>query len=387
MKTGLGSAEILHHGYTKEIVRDRNKVERNLHLLEQAIAENPADANLLMNLGLELVRSEKLHDGIAQYRAAFELMSAQPAKEIVPELCEALLTQFTSQLYKIRAHDEVVRVLTSPLAKNGMTASLHLALGLSLFELKNFAAAAKQMDECLAKKHEPGLTPVNVDIFSAAPWHCLALCRIRTGDFAGADAAFQSAIAEPVRNEEARLAYATFLRQQNRPVDALHQLNEVITRNPRSTNAWKAGGEIALGHPEFLEFARDWTGEACKNVPENSAVTAQRAEVLLLSGEIFEALGLWQKVWENVHKNEHDPRSLAALILCESVESPTTHAPDDGNERATSLAFIEWYRRLITMRAGGVVAKLNGNIEKISRALPTAAGMINNALAEAGVAA
>jgi glycosyltransferase involved in cell wall biosynthesis/Tfp pilus assembly protein PilF/SAM-dependent methyltransferase len=383
MQTALGTAEILHHGYTKEVIRDRNKVERNLHLLKQAVLENPADANLLMNLGLELVRSEKLHDGIAQYRAAFELMSAQPANEIVPELREALLTQFTTHLYKVRGHDEVIQVLTSPLAKEGMTASLHLALGLSLFESKQWAAAAEQMDECLAKKSQPALTPVNVDIFSAAPWHCLALCRTRMSDMAGAEKAFQSAIAEPVRNEEARMDYAKFLRQQNRPVDAMHQLNEVVARNPHSANAWKSGGEIVLGHPEFLEFARDWTGEAIKHLPTHPVVVAQRAEVLLLSGETAEALGLWQTVWEV----EREPRSLAALILCEMAGASATHVPDEGTERATSLAFIEWYRRLISMRAGDVVARLNGNMEKVALTLPTAAEMIGNALAEAGVGA
>ena len=57
LKTALGTAEILHHGYTKEMVRDRNKIERNLKLLRAAVEENPADVNLVMNLGLELVRS------------------------------------------------------------------------------------------------------------------------------------------------------------------------------------------------------------------------------------------------------------------------------------------------------------------------------------------
>ena len=58
------------------------------------------------------------------------MMSAQPTEILVPELREVLLTQFTCQLYKIRAHEEVVGVLNSPLAKNGgLAASHHFALG------------------------------------------------------------------------------------------------------------------------------------------------------------------------------------------------------------------------------------------------------------------
>jgi tetratricopeptide (TPR) repeat protein len=308
-------------------------------------------------------------------------MSAQPAGEIVPELREALLTQFTTHLYKVRGHDEVVRVLNSPFAKNGMTASLHLALGLSLFELKQYSAAAQEMRECLAKKSQPALTPVNVDIFSAAPWHCLALCLVRTGDLPAAEGAFQSAIAATGRNEAARLDFARLLQQANRPIEALHQLNDVVGRSPTNANAWRLGGEIALGGAEFLSFARDWTGEALAALPDDLVIAVQRAEALLLNGDIAPAGELWEKIW----RREHSPRSLAALILCETIESQTTHAPDDSEERTTSLALLEWYQKLIAMRAGGVTTKLNEQLEKISRALPTAARMLEAALNEAEI--
>ncbi|MDR3459820.1 MAG: glycosyltransferase [Verrucomicrobiae bacterium] len=381
MQTALGSAELLHYGYTKEMVRDRNKVARNLNLLRQAIAENPADANLVMNLGLELVRSENLPAGIVQYREAFALMSAQPAADVVPELREALLTQFTSQLYKVRGHEEIVRVLNSPLAKNGgLNASLHLALGLAFFELKRFSEAADQMRQCLAKRQKPALTPINVDIHGAAPWHCLALCLARTGDAKGADSAFQSATAETRRNEEARLDYARFLRNENRPVDALQQLHPVVARNPGNLAAWKLGGEIALSQAEFIEFACDWTGEAMTAMPGDVVIAGQRAEALLLSGNTTTALELWEKTWSN----DRQPRSLAALIMCETIEAQTTHAPEDGrDETVTSQAFIEWYQKLIAYRASGTLDKINEQQDKLARALPTAAQILQTALAEA----
>jgi len=64
------------------------------------------DANLLMNLGLEHVRSGDMTAGLRHYSEAFRLMSGQSASEVVPELREVLLTQFTSQLYKVRGHEE-----------------------------------------------------------------------------------------------------------------------------------------------------------------------------------------------------------------------------------------------------------------------------------------
>jgi glycosyltransferase involved in cell wall biosynthesis/Tfp pilus assembly protein PilF len=380
LKTSLGTAEILHHGYTKEMVRDRNKIERNLKLLPQAIAENPTDVNLVMNLGLELVRSGDLSGGVTQYRDAFELMSAQPAGEVVVELREVLLTQFTSQLYKIRAHAEVVQVLNSPLARNGgLTASLHFALGLAHFELKDYRAAADQMRQCLAKRKQPALSPINTDILTAAPNHCLALSLAKLGEVDAAEKAFQAALGEPGRVDDVKLDRAKFLLNQNRAVDALNALHEIVAANPGHLVAWRLGGDIALSQPEFLEFARDWTGEAMKSQAEDLGVTAQHAEALMLSGDTAAAGDLWERVWNS----DRQPKSLAALILCEAVEAPTTHAPDEGPEElVTSRAFIAWYQKLIASRAQPVIGKVNEASDKLSRALPTAAKLLETALAE-----
>ena len=385
LKTALGTAELRHHGYSQEMLRGRNKVERNLKLLRQAVEECPGDANLLMNLGMELVRAGDLTTGLRHYGEAFQLMSSQPASEVVPELREVLLTQFTSHLYRLNGYAEVVRVLNSPLAQQGgLTASLHFTLGLAHFEQKQFSEAADQMRQCLAKRSQPGLTPINTDILAAAPQHCLALSLLKLDDRAGAEKAFRAAIVEPEHAEEARLDYAKFLQNANRSVDALQQLNEIVARNPRHLVAWRLGGEIALSRAEFLEFARDWTGAAFAAMPENPLLAAQRAEALMLNGDPAAAVELWEKIW----RSEHEPRTLAALILCEAAVARTLHAPNAGpDEQATSRAFIEWYQKLLTARAQSVISQLNGRLEQLARVLPTAAQMVETALAETNVPA
>jgi tetratricopeptide (TPR) repeat protein len=293
-----------------------------------------------------------------------------------------LLTQFTCQLYKIRAHEEVVRVLNSPLAKNsGLTASLHFALGLSQFELKNYGEAAKQMQQCLAKRKQAALSPINRDILTIAPEHCLALSLAKLGDAAGAEKAFHTALTEPGQNnfENVKLDYVKFLSGQNRAVEALQKLHEMVAANAGNVVAWRTGGEIALSRPEFLEFARDWTGEARRYATEDFVVAAQRAEALMLSGDTATAMKLWEQVWNS----EREPRILAALILCEAVESPTTHAPQDEQEEvAASRAFIGWYRKLLTAKAQQTIIRLNEQTDKLSRALPGAAKILEATMAE-----
>src|SRR5262249_48220007 len=153
------------------------------------------EPHLLMNLGLELARSGRETEALAKYRDAFTAMSGKPAGEIVPELRESLLMQFSTRLTGAKRFSEVVEVLASPLAKPALTASLNFSLGLAHLELKQFSEAADQMRQCLAKRAKPGLAPINKDILTAAPHHCLALALVHSGDAAGAEKAFQAGLA------------------------------------------------------------------------------------------------------------------------------------------------------------------------------------------------
>lgn len=396
LENKIGDAVLIHHGYTKEVVRDRNKIERNLQLLEKAVEELPNEPHLLMNLGMELSRSGREAESFARYKEAFDSMSGKTAEEIVPELRETLLTQYCTRLVAAKRFGEVVRVLTSPLAagtrrtqagpdgskhsNSGLTASLHFSLGLAHLELKQFREAADQMRQCLAKRGQRCLSPINRDILTAAPHHCLALALAGAGEIAEAEKAFQDGLKELEHVDALRLDFAKFLCGQKRAVDALQQLNEIISRDARNIVAWRLGGQIALSQPEFLEFARDWTGEAVRHVPEDPIATAQRAEALMLSGDTAGARDLWEKLW-NI---ERAPQTLAALIVCEIAAGAPTYRPDDNkNEIAASRAFIGWYRKLIAARAQKTLAGVMKHIGALGSVLPSAAKTLDAAIAEA----
>jgi tetratricopeptide (TPR) repeat protein len=114
LENKLGKTALLHHGYTDEVVTSRNKIARNLRLLELAVEEMPNEPNLLMSFGLELVRSGHLEAGLEQYWEAFHVLSALPAGQIVPELRETLLTQLATQLMAAKQPAEIVRSRAPP---------------------------------------------------------------------------------------------------------------------------------------------------------------------------------------------------------------------------------------------------------------------------------
>lgn len=138
------------------------------------------------------------------------------------------------------------------------------------------------------------------------------------------------------------------------------------------------GGQIALSRPEYLEFARDWSGEAIKQFPQNSAVILQRAEALLLSGDAAAALPLWTQA--------HSPssaRHLAVMVLCENLAGDCRRRFAPGDEPLVSQEFLKWYRALIGVRAMSTVERLNQGMERLGAALPTFVKMWETAVKEA----
>jgi tetratricopeptide (TPR) repeat protein len=382
----LGEALLLHHGYTDEAMRDRNKVERNLRLLEQAVTEQPGDPHLLMNLGLELSRSGREAEALERYREAFEILSALPKDQIPPELREAFLSQYCVRLKANRRFAEVVEVLSSPLAhaQNGLNASNHFNCGLAHLELGHFREAAEQMKHCLAKRKQPVITVVNKDIHTAGPFHILGMALAQIGDVAGAEKAYREGLNERGHADRLRFDFARFLFEQRRPVDALQMLNDALKEPTDLAPAmWRLGGTIALSQPQFLEFALEWTGEAVKNLPDSLEVAAQHGEALLLSQRPEAALPCWERVWQN----QSQPQALAALVLCELAQGQPQHSPRNAAESAAaSKAFIEWYRKCLQANAKDLIVRVNSRLAALRPVLPEAANLLEQALAESEIA-
>jgi len=382
LENRLGHAALLHHGYRKEVVDSRGKAARNLRLLQLAVEELPGEPNLVMNLGLELIRSGQLEAGLEQYREALRLMSVLPSGQVVPELRETLLTQLTSHLLGARRFSEIVELWRQPFPQSsGLTASQHFMLGLAHMELKQPAAAAEQMRQCLAKRGQPALSPINKEILRAGPHHCLALCLAELEQKAGAEQAFRDALGQEAKSHPVRFDFAKFQFQHGRPIEALKLMNELVAESCRDVQAWLLGGQIALSQPEFLEFAQDWTGEAIKHFPNDSAILLQRAEALTLNQQAALALPLWTRA--------HFPNSarhLAALTLCEVLEGECRRHFTPHTEKLVSQEFLKWYRHLIKCKAHSLVNQVNEKLDDLRAILPAAAGVLSAAMKQAGAA-
>ena len=382
LENKFSKATLLHHGYTEQVTQQRDKNTRNLRLLERAIEEMPNEPSLLMNYGLELARAGRLDAALDRYREAFHALEALPANQVVPELRESLLTQLCTQLSAAKRFGELVELLQTPLAqRGGLTASLHFGLGLAYMELKNYREAGDQFRQCLAKRDQPSLTPMNRDIRKAGPHHCLAICLMHLREIDAAAEAFQQALGADPQSRPVKFDYAAFLFSRGLPVEALKQLHILVAEKADELRVWLLGGQIALSQPQFSEFACDWTGEAIKRFPEDRMLALQRAEALLLCGHAAAALPLWRRV-----ATVSSPSHQAGLIICQIVSDEETTRVAADAEAAVSQEFIRWYQRLLAAGATKTAVTLNERLDHVTSTLPTAGKALGSALAEARVA-
>jgi GT2 family glycosyltransferase/tetratricopeptide (TPR) repeat protein len=366
LKHELGKTTLRHYGYTGEVMAGRNKIERNLRLLERAVEEMPNEPNLIMSLGLELVRSGKLEAGLERYWEAFRLLSALPAAEVTPELRETLLTQLATHLMAAKRFSDIVQLWQIPFAKNGgLTASQHFCLGVALMELKQPAEAAEQMRQCAAKRDHPTLSPINPEIRKAGPHHCLAMCLIALNDTEGPQRAFDNALAADPSSRPMRFDLARFQAAQGRTGEALNVVRQLAAENPADSLVWQLGGQIALSRPDHLGFARDWTAEAMKHFPEEQTLLSQRAEALLLNQDVAQALPLWGRA-----QVSGSLRQRAALVLCELLTGDRQHHFTAAEEPALSQEVVKWYRHFIRMGAYALIHQLHERMETIRLTLP-----------------
>jgi tetratricopeptide (TPR) repeat protein len=164
MEISVGDMLILHHGYTAEVISERNKVQRNYELLLKALEERPNEAYFYMQLGLELRRMDRLPESFDAYAKALNLAETQPNQIITDEVRETLLTQYSAYLLADQQYEKVLEVLTSDLAlRKPLTPGQLLVRGRALIHLRQPKYALNDVQEAYARREESTLFPSAID--------------------------------------------------------------------------------------------------------------------------------------------------------------------------------------------------------------------------------
>ena len=371
MDSAIGNTTLHHFGYTPEVKQQRDKVKRNLRLLEKAVEEQPAEATLLMNYALDLFNDGQFEAALDKDREAFRLLSELPAADVLPEIRERLVSIFCYHLLQAELYEELAEVAASPLSRDcGPTASIHYVHGLALLKLGQPGEAIGPFRECILKRDEPVYTARFKGVEDHGPHHLLADCYAQADQPEAARAEYDEALKRSPEATIVRWGYARFLTEQELPDEAIQLLFGAIENGSIDSRLWALGCHIVNGHLNDTEVAQRWTECAIDADPEDAEIRKQRGIALLTVGQ-------FQEAQEYFEKAARHPLNEGARILCQ-VATGQTPSPlsDPDKEILISTAFMEWFRRLIERGQEAAARKVADQHETLAPVLPTAAEML-----------
>ncbi|MSR42854.1 MAG: tetratricopeptide repeat protein [Pedosphaera sp.] len=380
MEVPTGTTTLIHYGYDPEVKKEKNKVKRNLALLERAVLETPNEPTLLMNFALDLVNDGQVERGLEQYRKAVGLAESLGDNSMLPEGRERLITMFIFHLFTAEHYEEATRVASSSLAqKCGPTASMHYIAAQAHIKLGQHPQAIPHLHNCIEKLKKPVLTSACENMDGAAPHQLLAQCFIFEGKIAETEKELILALELEPHLVETRHAYAKFLNVQQRPEEALPLLHQGAVDGRMAPILWELGCEITNGSMHLPDLALEWTESALADHPENDELRKQRSIALLTAGRAAEALPFFEATL-----NPTQPVVAGAIILCRLLAGTPGTTAQPSNELAVSHEFIAWYRRLLTHDSTEAVHEINRLLPVLQPILPTATKILHEAMTEAG---
>ena len=383
MEVPMGTATLMHYGYNPEVMKEKNKVKRNLALLDLAVIENPNDPALWMNYGIDLVNDGQTELGLEQHRKAVAIVEAHGSQTMTPEGRDRLITMFAFHLFTAKHYEEALKIATSQLAQEcGPTASIHYIAAVAHIKLDQHPEAIPHLRACVAKLKEPTLTSACEGMDGAAPHQLLAECLIQSGDIAETEKELGLALELEPQSVGIRHGYAKFLILQNRNEEALPLLHQGTVDGQMDPSLWILGCEIVNGALHLPDLALEWTESSLANHPDNEELRKQRGIALLTAGHAAEALPFFEAAADRTQ-----PVVAGAIILCQLITGTIAAATQPANEPAVSREFIGWYRRLLTYNSAEAAHEVNRQLSALEPLLPTAAKTLRAAVTEAESAA
>ena len=263
MEISVGDMLILHHGYTAEVITERNKVQRNYELLLKALEERPNEAYFYMQLGLELRRMDRLAESFDAYAKALNLAETQSNQIITDEVRETLLTQYSAYLLADQEYEKVLEVLTSNLAlRQPLTPGQLLVRGRALIHLRQPQYALKDVQEAYFRREEATLFPSAIDPMSAAAEALLAEVFYLNHHVEEAIKWFEKSLQASNPDLRVILAYSECLDAFGKTTEALEFLRQKALSWNNSPDIWIHGAKLLLKHAELKEVTQAWLNEA-----------------------------------------------------------------------------------------------------------------------------
>jgi glycosyltransferase involved in cell wall biosynthesis len=138
--------KILHTGYDKKIVKDKNKNKRNINLLKKELDANPEDSHLNLYISMSLYMNQQYKESLNYAFQALKYMDSNKDLEYYP-------TIYSSILYSMHAlnapYDKMKTMFDEATIKYLKYPDYYRAMGLAALRIGDIKEAIRFLEKCI----------------------------------------------------------------------------------------------------------------------------------------------------------------------------------------------------------------------------------------------
>lgn len=143
---GSNELKILHTGYDKKVVQEKNKNERNISMLKKELAENPTDSHLNLYVSKSLYMDGEYKEALNYALQALKYIDDSKDLEYYP-------TIYSSIMYSMHSldtpYDEVKSMFDQAINKYLKYPDYYRVMGLTALKTGNMEEAIELLEKCI----------------------------------------------------------------------------------------------------------------------------------------------------------------------------------------------------------------------------------------------
>ncbi|MBM3268964.1 MAG: tetratricopeptide repeat protein [Candidatus Sericytochromatia bacterium] len=323
-RTGLpneaSAIRIIHKGYLKKHVEDRNKNERNLRILLEQEKQEPENPYCHFNLGQTYKMLGRAPEAERHYRRSLELLRPLPDANTIPYFA-SLYFSYTDLIRETGRFEDALELADEGLKRFPQYADLHFTRGNVYLGMERYEEAIKIYEGCrkYAGQVFAGGTDPGVSTYKAT--NAVGVCYAKLGRLALAKQYLKRALKEwPTPNSEIHTNLGIIYLQEEDTSKAMSHFTSALEIDPKNFQAWLNLGSVCFKQNNLQEAIAAWMQAA--------AINASQVDLHYLIGEANLRLGRVKAARQafdiELANNPGQSSAELAIGVCEVLEGNYT---------------------------------------------------------------
>ncbi|GAV26148.1 family 2 glycosyl transferase [Carboxydothermus islandicus] len=184
-----GGKILRHYGYISEIVQKKDKINRNMVILERELKKDPKNSFNRYNLGLEYDRIGKFDKAIEEYKLAVKYL---PNYNV--GYANNLFKRLVRDLIELKRNKDALKILLDVVKIYPEDSEFYYYYAGTLVNLKKYENALKIIDKAIAMGEPPPYIMHLRGVGSFRAWHLKGRIKEALGDYKDALTCYEEAL-------------------------------------------------------------------------------------------------------------------------------------------------------------------------------------------------